>query len=86
VGSSLPLNKPPLLQHRNGLYFCLRFAIYTIPTFLALYAMHNQFIVPFTGFIAWLSHQALHTMGAKSWVLGASVGIPGFSVEIKNNC
>jgi exosortase/archaeosortase family protein len=25
-------------------------------------------------------------MGAHSWVSGASVGIPGFAVEIKNNC
>ena len=75
-----------LLKQREGLYFCLRFGLYTLLAFLFLYALDDRLVVPFTRRIAWLSHQALTIMGAQSWVAGASVGIPGFAVEIKNNC
>jgi exosortase H (IPTLxxWG-CTERM-specific) len=75
-----------LLKQQEGLYFCLRFGLYTLLCFLFLYALESRLVVPFTRRIAWLSHQALTIMGAQSWVAGASVGIPGFAVEIKNNC
>ena len=76
----------PILAHREALRFCLRFGLYALLCFLLLYAVHNQLIGSFTGFIAYLSHTILKGLGAKSWVLGTSVGISGFSVEIKNNC
>jgi exosortase/archaeosortase family protein len=62
------------------------FACYTVVIFLLLYALDDPLVVPFTRVIALLSHKLLSTMGANAWVAGASVGIPGFSVEIKNNC
>jgi exosortase/archaeosortase family protein len=74
------------LKQQQGLYFCLRFGLYTLLCFLFLYALHDRLVVPFTRYIAWLSHILLKTLGAQSWVSGASVGIPGFAVEIKNNC
>jgi len=80
------LQQQALLKHREGLHFCLRFGFYTVVIFLVLYALHEPFVVPFTRLIARLSHTLLTTLGARSWVAGASVGIPGFAVEIKNNC
>lgn len=74
------------LRQREGLYFCLRFGLYTVVVFLLLYALHVPVVIPFTQMIARLSHAVLQTLGARSWVSGAAVGIPGFAVEIKNNC
>lgn len=75
-----------LRQHREGVRFCLLFALYTVLAFLTLYALHDVLVVPFSRRIAWLTHKALRAMGVQSWVSGVSVGIPGFAVEIKNNC
>jgi exosortase H (IPTLxxWG-CTERM-specific) len=80
------LQQQALLKRREGLYFCLRFGLYTVAIFLTLYALHEPFVVPFTRLIARLCHTLLTTLGAQSWVAGTSVGIPGFAVEIKNNC
>ena len=66
--------------------FLVRFSLYTLLAFLALYAGHEPVVVPFTRWIAWLTHGMLQAMGVQTWVSGASVGIPGFAVEIKNNC
>jgi exosortase/archaeosortase family protein len=75
-----------LRPHREGVRFCLVFALYTGLAFLALYALDTVLVVPFTRRIAWLTHRLLRAAGAQAWVSGASVGIPGFAVEIKNNC
>lgn len=75
-----------LRQHREGVRFCLRFSAYTIVAFLVLYALDDQVVVPFTRRIAWFTHRLLRAAGVQAWVSGASVGIPGFAVEIKNNC
>jgi len=78
--------RPKASYPRGGLRFCLLFACYTVAIFLLLYALHVPVVVPFTRVIAWLSHTILQILGANAWVAGASVGIPGFAVEIKNNC
>jgi len=75
-----------LLRYRQGLRFCLCFGLYTVAVFLLLYALDDRMVVPFTRIIAYLAHTTLTLLGAQSWVSGASVGIPGFAVEIKNNC
>ena len=75
-----------LRQHRDGVLFCLRFSVYTILAFLLLYALDDLIVVPFTRRIAWVTHGLLRAVGTQAWVAGASVGIPGFAVEIKNNC
>ena len=75
-----------LRQHQDGVLFCLRFSLYTILAFLLLYALDDLFVVPFTRRIAWLTDKSLRAAGVQSWVAGASVGVPGFAVEIKNNC
>ena len=75
-----------LRQYREEVCFCLRFSAYTIVAFLALYALHDQVVVPFTRHIAWLTHRLLRAAGAQAWVSGVYVGIPGFAVEITNNC
>jgi len=83
-----PLGQPSRLlrQHGDGVRFCLRFSLYTILAFLLLYALDDLIVVPFTRRIAWLTDKSLRAAGVQSWVAGASVGIPGFAVEIKNNC
>lgn len=81
-----PRSYQTLLKQREGLAFCLRFGFYTLLCFLVLYALHEPVVVPFTRLIATLAHAVLQTIGARSWVSGAAVGIPGFAVEIKNNC
>jgi exosortase H (IPTLxxWG-CTERM-specific) len=78
--------QPNAAYPRDGLRFCLLFALYTIASFLLLYALHEPVVVPFTRVIAYLAHITLSLMGANAWLSGASVGIPGFAVEIKNNC
>jgi exosortase H (IPTLxxWG-CTERM-specific) len=66
--------------------FCLLFSVFTLLAFLLLYALHRPLVVPFTRFIALLTHGILRAVGVQAWVTGAAVGIPGFSVEIANNC
>ncbi|MBI2902272.1 MAG: archaeosortase/exosortase family protein [Candidatus Methylomirabilis oxyfera] len=75
-----------LHQHRDGVRFCLLFSIFTLLAFLLLYALHRPFVVPFTQLIARATYETLRAAGVQVWVAGASVGIPGFAVEIKNNC
>lgn len=75
-----------LRRHRDGVRFCLRFSIFTLLAFLLLYALHRPFVVPFTQLIASVTHGILRAVGVQAWVAGASIGIPGFAVEIKNNC
>jgi len=81
-----PRSPQTLVTQRAGFAFCLRFGLYTLLGFLVLYALQEPVVNPFTRLIATLAHVALRTLGAHSWVSGASVGIPGFAVEIKNNC
>ena len=73
-------------QRQDGLRFSLRFSLYTLLAFLLLYALEGLLVVPFTRRIAWLTYILLRAVGAKAWVAGSSIGVPGFTVEIKNNC
>ena len=66
--------------------FCLLFSLYSVGAFLLLYALDDLFVVPFARRIAWLTQKLLRAAGGQAWVAGASVGIPGLAVEIKNNC
>lgn len=66
--------------------FGLLFLLYTLLAFLLLYALHRPFVVPFTQLIALVTYGILHAGGVQAWVAGAAVGMPGFSVEIANNC
>ena len=75
-----------LRGHRDGVLFCLRFSLYTLLAFLLLYALDDWVVVPFTRRIAWLTHALLRAIGVQAWVAGASIGVPGFAVEIRNNC
>ena len=75
-----------LRQHHEGVRFCLLFSVYTMLAFVALYALHTPFVVPFTKAIAWLTYIVARAVGARAWVGGQSVGVPGFSVQIANNC
>lgn len=54
--------------------------------FVLLYALQDQVVAPFTRGIAWLTHRLLLILGSQPSLSGAVVSIPGFAVEIKNNC
>lgn len=75
-----------LKSRKDGLRFCWLFGLYTLLAFLLLYALHKPLVIPFTELIAKASYVLLRLAGVQAWVSGVSVGIPGFSVEIKNNC
>jgi exosortase/archaeosortase family protein len=75
-----------LRQQRDGVWFLVRFSCYTAIAFLTIHFLYDQMVVPFTRAIARLTHAILRAGGVQSWVSGVSVGIPGFAVEIKNNC
>jgi exosortase/archaeosortase family protein len=48
--------------------------------------MYDRVVLPLTRGIAWLTHTILRAVGTQAWASGATVGVPGFAVEIKNNC
>ncbi len=73
-------------RHREGVRFCLRFALYTLGAYLVLSALYDELVLPFTRLIAWLTVALLKAAGGQAWVSEAVVGVPHFSVEIKNNC
>lgn len=75
-----------LRRHREGVWFVLLFSCYTVTVSLVLLTMSNQVVVPFTKGIAWVTHTLLRGLGVQAWVAGRTIGIPGFAVEIRNNC
>jgi len=58
--------QPSLLTQRQDLHFCLCFGGYTVLIFLALYALHEPVVAPFTRVIARLSYAVLQMPGARS--------------------
>ena len=73
-------------QHRDALRFCLRFALYSVLAFIALFALQDKVVEPFTQGIAWVTYKLLRAMGTSAWRDGVSVGVPGFAVQIRTNC
>ena len=73
-------------QHRDVLRFCLRFALYSVLAFIALFALQDEVVEPFTQGIAWVTYKLLRAMGTQAWRDGVSVGVPGFAVQIRTNC
>ncbi len=73
-------------QYRDVLRFCLRFALYSVLAFIALFALQDEVVEPFTQGIAWVTYKLLRAMGTQAWRDGVSVGVPGFAVQIRTNC
>jgi exosortase H (IPTLxxWG-CTERM-specific) len=73
-------------QQRDGLRFCLLFALFTGVAFAILYAGQNVFVVPLNRHLAWMTEKVLRLVGVGAASSGAVVSMSGFAVEIRNNC
>ena len=75
-----------LRQHQSFLLFCLRFCLYSVVAFAVLFALQDQVVEPFTRGIAWVTYKLMRAVGTPVWLDGVTVGVPNFSVMIRNNC
>jgi exosortase H (IPTLxxWG-CTERM-specific) len=75
-----------LRQHRSVLRFCLRFGLYSVAAFGALYALQDQLVEPFTRGIAWVTYRLMRAFGTPASLDGVTVSVPHFAVLIRNNC
>ncbi len=85
---STPLARlaPWLRQHRSFLLFCLRFCLYSVLAFAVLHALQDQVVGPFTQGIAWVTYKLMRAVGTPASLDGVTVGVPNFSIAIRNNC
>jgi exosortase/archaeosortase family protein len=75
-----------LRQHRDVLWFCFRFGVYSMVAFGALYALQDQVVEPFTRGIAWVTYELMRAVGTPVSLDGVTVRVPNFAVLIRNNC
>jgi exosortase H (IPTLxxWG-CTERM-specific) len=75
-----------LREQREGLRFCVLFALFTGVAFAVLYAGQNVLVVPLNRHLAWMTEKVVRLFGIHAASMGAVVSLSGFAVEIKNNC
>jgi exosortase H (IPTLxxWG-CTERM-specific) len=75
-----------LRQQRDGIRFCVLFAVFTGLAFAILYAGQNLFVVPLNRHLAWMTEKVLRLVGVAATSSGAIVTMGSFAVEIRNNC
>ena len=75
-----------LRQHHDVLGFCLRFFLYCVLAFAALFALQDRVVEPFTQGIAWVTYKLMRAVGTPVWMNGVTVGAGKFAVQIRNNC
>lgn len=68
------------------LRFCLRFSLYSVLAFAALFALQDRVVEPFTRGIAWVTYRLMRAVGTPVWLDGVTVGVENFAVHIRNNC
>jgi exosortase H (IPTLxxWG-CTERM-specific) len=73
-------------RHENALRFCLRFSIYSVLAFAALFALQDRVVEPFTSAIAWIAYKLLRAIGMQAWRDGVTIGVGGFAVHVRTNC
>jgi exosortase H (IPTLxxWG-CTERM-specific) len=71
---------------RDEVRFCVLFTVYTVAAFAVLYAGQHDVVEPLNRHLARVARWALHGAGVAAASTGAVVTVPGFAVEIKNNC
>jgi exosortase/archaeosortase family protein len=88
MGPSTPLARLArrLRHHQSVLRFCLGFCLYSVLAFALLFALQDQVVEPFTRGIAWVTYKLMRAVGTPAWLDGVTVGVPNFSVMIRNNC
>jgi len=75
-----------LRRQRDGLRFCVRFALFTVLAFVLLYAGQAVLVAPVNRQLAWMSAKFLRLVGASASSSGSVVALGSFAVEILNNC
>ena len=75
-----------LRQQRDGIRFCVLFALFTALAFGVLYAGQNVLVVPLNRHLAWMTGKVLRLVGVNASSVGAVVTMSSFAVEIRNNC
>jgi exosortase H (IPTLxxWG-CTERM-specific) len=73
-------------QQREGIRFCVLFALFTGVAFTVLYAGQNVFVVPLNRHLAWMTEKFVRLVGLHATSSGAVVSLSSFAVEIRNNC
>jgi len=73
-------------QHQDIIRFLLRFGVFAVLAFAALFALQDRVIEPFTRGIAWVTYKLIRLVGMPASLDGVTVGVPNFSVMIRNNC
>ena len=73
-------------EQREGIRFCVLFALFTGVAFAILYAGQNVLIVPLNRHLAWMTEKVVRLVGVSASSAGGVVTMSGFAVEIKNNC
>jgi exosortase H (IPTLxxWG-CTERM-specific) len=73
-------------EQRDGIRFCVLFALFTAAAFAILYAGQNVLVVPLNRHLAWMTEKVLRLVGVHAASTGGVVSMSGFAVEIKNNC
>jgi exosortase H (IPTLxxWG-CTERM-specific) len=73
-------------DQRQGIRFCALFAVFTGLAFILLYAGQGVVVAPLNRHLAWMTERMLRFLGVHASSTGAVVALPGFAVEIRNNC
>jgi exosortase H (IPTLxxWG-CTERM-specific) len=73
-------------RQRDGIRFCVLFALYTVLAFAVLYAAQTVLIDPLNRHLARMTRTVLGLFGGRTASSGAVVTLGTFAVEIKNNC
>ena len=75
----------PRARH-EGLRFCLLFSAFAVTAFAGLYAAQDGLVAHVNRHLAWLAARCLRALGVTATSSGPFVSVPGFGVEIRNNC
>jgi exosortase H (IPTLxxWG-CTERM-specific) len=73
-------------RQRDGIRFCVLFAVFTLLSFTILYLSQNVIIVPLNRHFAWISEKMLRLVGIHASSSGAIVTLSTFAVEVRSNC
>jgi exosortase H (IPTLxxWG-CTERM-specific) len=73
-------------HQREGIRFCALFGLYTALAFILLYVGQERVVAPLNRHLAWMTERMLWLAGVHAWSTGPVVALPGFAVEIRNNC
>jgi len=86
IRSSVDRLAARIRSHWDIVRFLLRFSFFAILAFAALFGLQDQAVEPFTRGIAWLTYKIMRLFGTPASLDGVTVGVPNFSVMIRNNC